>query len=88
MGGKDFIFVDEDADFDFAVSQVVGSAFGFQGQKCSACSRLIVHQKVHGDLLERVIAKTNALSVGDVRDPKNNVGAVINAWVLLVEILR
>ena len=79
MGGKDFILVDETADIEDAANGVVASAFGFQGQKCSACSRLIVHRKVHADLLERVVAKTKALTVGDVRDPKNMVGAVINA---------
>jgi 1-pyrroline-5-carboxylate dehydrogenase len=79
MGGKDFILVDETADIEEAATGIVAAAFGFQGQKCSACSRAIVHQKVHADLLERVVAKTKALTVGDVRDPKNAVGAVINA---------
>jgi len=78
MGGKDFILVDETADLEDAANGIVAAAFGFQGQKCSACSRLIVHQKVHKDLLARVVAKTKALTVGDVRDPKNVVGAVIN----------
>jgi 1-pyrroline-5-carboxylate dehydrogenase len=79
MGGKDFILVDETADLEAAATGIVAAAFGFQGQKCSACSRLIVHEKVHKRLLEKVVAKTKALSVGDVRDPKHNVGAVINA---------
>ncbi len=79
MGGKDFILVDETADIEDAANGIVAAAFGFQGQKCSACSRLIVHRKVHADLLERVVAKTKALTVGDVRDPKNGIGAVINA---------
>ena len=78
MGGKDFILVDETADLDEAANGVVASAFGFQGQKCSACSRLIVHEKVHDELLEKIVAKTRMLAVGDVRDPKNAVGAVIN----------
>jgi 1-pyrroline-5-carboxylate dehydrogenase len=78
MGGKDFILVDETADVEDAANGIVAAAFGFQGQKCSACSRLIVHRKVHDDLLARVVAKTKALTVGDVRDPKNLVGAVIN----------
>jgi 1-pyrroline-5-carboxylate dehydrogenase len=78
MGGKDFILVDETADLEDASNGIVAAAFGFQGQKCSACSRLIVHQEVHEDLLSRVVAKTKALSVGDVRDPSNVVGAVIN----------
>ena len=79
MGGKDFILVDETADVEDAATGIVSAAFGFQGQKCSACSRVIVHRKVHADLLERIVAKTRALTVGDVRDPKNAVGAVINA---------
>ena len=78
MGGKDFILVDETADLEEAAKGVVAAAFGFQGQKCSACSRLIVHQKVHKELLSKVVEKTKALTVGDVRDPKNAVGAVIN----------
>jgi 1-pyrroline-5-carboxylate dehydrogenase len=78
MGGKDFILVDETADLDEAAKGVVASAFGFQGQKCSACSRLIVHEKVHDALLEKVVAKTKALKVGDVREPENTIGAVIN----------
>ncbi len=78
MGGKDFILVDETADLEEAAKGIVASAFGYQGQKCSACSRLIVHRKVHDELLEKVVAKTKALKVGDVRDPGNVVGAVIN----------
>ena len=78
MGGKDFIFVDETADLDDAAQGIVSAAFGFQGQKCSACSRLIVHQSVHGEVLDRVVTLTKRLTVGDVRDPKNAVGAVIN----------
>jgi len=78
MGGKDFIIVDETADLEEAAEGVVSAAFGFQGQKCSACSRLIVHQKVHAEMVERAVELTKRLSVGDVRDPKNSVGAVIN----------
>jgi len=78
MGGKDFILVDETADLEEAAKGVVAAAFGFQGQKCSACSRLIVHEKVHDDLLAKVVEKTKALKVGDVRNPENAVGAVIN----------
>ena len=76
MGGKDFIVVDEDADFDFAVSQVVASAFGFQGQKCSACSRAIVHKRLYRRFVDAVIARTAKLSVGPTRDGKNFMGPV------------
>ena len=78
MGGKDFILVDETADLEDAAKGVVAAAFGFQGQKCSACSRLIVHEKVHDELVSRVVEKTKQLKVGDVRNPQTQVGAVIN----------
>jgi 1-pyrroline-5-carboxylate dehydrogenase len=64
MGGKDAIVVDETADLDAAASGVVRSAFGFQGQKCSACSRLIVVSSVKDRLLEMVIEKTKPLPSG------------------------
>jgi 1-pyrroline-5-carboxylate dehydrogenase len=76
MGGKDFIIVDEDADFDFAASQVVASAFGFQGQKCSACSRAIIHRRLYKRFVDAVIARTEKLVVGPTRDWKTNVGPV------------
>jgi len=76
MGGKDFIVVDEDADFDFAAAQVVASAFGFQGQKCSACSRAIVHRRLYKRFVDAVIARTKKLALGSPRDWKVNVGPV------------
>ncbi len=76
MGGKDFIFVDEDADFDFAASQVVFSAFGFQGQKCSACSRAIVHRRLYRRFVDAVVAKTEKLVQGPTRDVKTYMGPV------------
>jgi 1-pyrroline-5-carboxylate dehydrogenase len=76
MGGKDFIFVDEDADFDFAVSQVVASSFGFQGQKCSACSRAIVHRRLYRRFVDAVVARTAKLAQGPTRDVKNFMGPV------------
>ena len=78
MGGKDFILVDEDADLDAAATGIVASAFGFQGQKCSACSRAILHERVHDAVLERVVAQTRALTVGSPQDPSINLGPVIN----------
>jgi 1-pyrroline-5-carboxylate dehydrogenase len=78
MGGKDAIVVDEDADLEAAASGIVASAFGFQGQKCSACSRAILVEKVYDKVLDLVVAKTKALKVGDVRDPDTQVGAVID----------
>jgi 1-pyrroline-5-carboxylate dehydrogenase len=79
MGGKDFTLVDEDADFDAAVAGTIAGAFGFQGQKCSANSRTIVHEKIHKRFVEAVAAKVDKLSVGDPRDRKNFMGPVINA---------
>jgi len=66
MGGKDSIIVDSDADLELAAQTIVTSAFGFSGQKCSACSRAIVHQDVYDQVLSRVVELTKALTVGDV----------------------
>jgi 1-pyrroline-5-carboxylate dehydrogenase len=78
MGGKDSIVVDETADVDAAVTGTVASAFGFQGQKCSACSRAIVVQKIYERFVEAVAKKTDALTVGDAEDPGNYMGPVVN----------
>jgi 1-pyrroline-5-carboxylate dehydrogenase len=78
MGGKDAIVVDEDADPEAAAAGIVASAFGYQGQKCSACSRAILVEKVHDRVLDLVVARTKALKVGDVRDPSTQMGAVID----------
>ena len=78
MGGKDAIIVADDADLDSAATGVVQSAFGFQGQKCSACSRLIVDETVHDALLEKVVELTKSLKVGLPTEPDTNVAAVIN----------
>ncbi len=78
MGGKDFIIVDEDADLDSAVNGVVVSAFGYQGQKCSACSRAIIHESVYPAFLEKLIGRVKALKTGPTADPSNYVGPVIN----------
>jgi 1-pyrroline-5-carboxylate dehydrogenase len=78
MGGKDAIIVDAEADLDAAVEGVAASAFGFQGQKCSACSRAIVDKQVYGAFLEKLRARVTAIAVGE---PADNVamGPVINA---------
>ena len=76
MGGKDFIVVDEDAVFDFAVSQVVASAFGFQGQKCSACSRAIIHRRLYRRFVDALAAHTEKLTVGPTRDHRMYMGPV------------
>jgi 1-pyrroline-5-carboxylate dehydrogenase len=78
MGGKDAILVADDADVEAAATGIVASAFGYSGQKCSACSRAIVDAKVYDAVLEKVVAKTRALSVGAPGDPRTQVGPVIN----------
>ncbi len=78
MGGKDAIVVCDDADLDSAASGVVSAAYGFQGQKCSACSRLIVDEKVHDELLEKIVALTEKLNIGQPTEGSTNVAAVIN----------
>jgi len=79
MGGKDAIVVADDADLDRAVDGVVAAAYGFSGQKCSACSRAIVDARVYDAFLEKFIAKTATLRVGDPADGTTDVGPVINA---------
>lgn len=79
MGGKNAIIVDDDADLDEAVEGVVRSAFGYQGQKCSACSRAIVLDAVYDSFLERLVEATRSLKVGPAEDPATSVGPVIDA---------
>lgn len=78
MGGKDAIVVADDADLDSAAVGIVQAAYGFQGQKCSACSRLIVDESVHDELLAKVVALTEQLNVGQPTEGDTNVAAVIN----------
>jgi 1-pyrroline-5-carboxylate dehydrogenase len=78
MGGKDCIIVDEDADLEAAADGVVAAAFGFQGQKCSACSRLVAHSAIYDTLLERIVARTEQLMIGDPVDGSVFMGAVID----------
>ena len=77
MGGKDALVVDETADLELAAQAAVTSAFGFQGQKCSALSRLIVIDEVHDEVVERVRVLTEKLSIGPA-DENHDVAAVIN----------
>lgn len=78
MGGKDSIIVDEDADLDLAADAIVKSAFGFSGQKCSACSRAIIHQNVYDEVLNKVVAKTKELKVGEAKTLGIDLGPVID----------
>jgi len=78
MGGKDAVVVDETADLDAAATGIVTSAFGFQGQKCSAGSRAIIVDQVYDQVLEKVIEKTKQLNVGDVTQPEISIGPVVD----------
>ena len=78
MGGKNAVIVDDSADLDEAVLGVRSSAFGYSGQKCSACSRVIVLEGVHDPFLKRLIESTRTLIVGDPTDPATDVGPVID----------
>ena len=78
MGGKDAVVVDETADVDAAAEGIVASAFGFQGQKCSAGSRAIIVEKVYNQVLQKVIEKTKKLSVGDATKPETYMGPVVD----------
>ncbi len=78
MGGKNAIIVDDSADLDEAVLGLRQSAFGYSGQKCSACSRAIVLEGVYEPLLRRLAAATRTLVIGDPADPATDVGPVID----------
>ncbi len=77
MGGKDAIVVDADGDLDAAVEGVAAAAFGFQGQKCSACSRAIVDERVYDKFLERLKHRVEKIVIGDPAGNRD-MGAVIN----------
>jgi 1-pyrroline-5-carboxylate dehydrogenase len=78
MGGKDAIVVDSEADVDSAVEGVAVSAFGYQGQKCSACSRAIVDEAVYDEFVEKLAKRVARITVGPSDDPRNYMGPVIN----------
>lgn len=79
MGGKDAIIVDSSADLDAAAEGIVASAYGFQGQKCSACSRAILHRDIYDTVLNKVADLTRELKVGAPTTPEVNLGPVIDA---------
>ena len=78
MGGKDAIIVDAESDLDKAVDAVAASAFGYQGQKCSACSRAIVDQRIYDEFLAKLKPKAEAITVGPSDQPGNFMGPVIS----------
>ncbi|WP_088102743.1 L-glutamate gamma-semialdehyde dehydrogenase [Halalkalibacter urbisdiaboli] len=78
MGGKDTVVVDCEADLDLAAQSIVTSAFGFSGQKCSAGSRAVVHEAVYDEVLEKVVALTEALTVGKPTTHDMYMGPVVD----------
>jgi RHH-type proline utilization regulon transcriptional repressor/proline dehydrogenase/delta 1-pyrroline-5-carboxylate dehydrogenase len=78
MGGKNAMIVDDDADLDEAITGAISSAFGFQGQKCSALSRLLVHENVYDSFVSRFVEAAKSLRAGDPRQPEFQVGPVID----------
>ncbi len=91
MGGKDCTIVDSEADLDAAAEGVVIGAFGFQGQKCSACSRAIIDARVYDEVAAKVVALTKKMiKTGPVEDPANWMGPVINkrAFEMIMEYIE
>ncbi|MEC4672057.1 MAG: L-glutamate gamma-semialdehyde dehydrogenase, partial [Nitrospirota bacterium] len=82
MGGKNAIIIDETADLDEAVHGVLYSFTGYQGQKCSACSRAIVLEPVYDEFIERLIQAANSLHIGPPEDPSNQMGPMIDQRAL------
>ena len=78
MGGKNAIIIDDDADLDEAVVGVMKSAFGYAGQKCSACSRVIVLESAYKQFIERLVDATKSLKIGPAEDPATKIGPVID----------
>jgi 1-pyrroline-5-carboxylate dehydrogenase len=78
MGGKDSILVDNECELDKAVDAVVASAFGYQGQKCSACSRAIVHQDVYDEFCKRIAPKVASIKLGHPSERANAFGPVVD----------
>ena len=78
MGGKDTIIVDKDADIELAAEAITKSAFGYSGQKCSACSRAVIHQDLYDAVLDRVVALTKQLKIGNPTNEDTFIGPVIS----------
>ena len=78
LGGKNAIIIDDDADLDEAIREVLHSAFAFQGQKCSACSRVIVVEPIYAKFIERLVEGARSLAVGPAEDPTFFMGPVVD----------
>jgi alpha-ketoglutaric semialdehyde dehydrogenase len=79
MGGKNPQIVMEDADLSLATEGALFGAFGTAGQRCTATSRLILHETIYDEMLDRLVARTRALKIGDPLDPQIDVGPVCGA---------
>jgi acyl-CoA reductase-like NAD-dependent aldehyde dehydrogenase len=82
LGGKNAIIVMDDADLDLAVEGIVWSAFGTSGQRCTAASRVIVHEKVYGELQSRLVARAEQMTIGPGWEDETDLGPVINREAL------
>ena len=78
LGGKNAIIIDDDADLDEAIREVLHSAFAFQGQKCSACSRVIVVEPIYPKFIERLVEGARSLAIGPAEDPTFFMGPVVD----------
>jgi len=78
LGGKNGLLVMDDADLDIAVDSTVSGAFSCSGQRCAATSRLIIHEKVYNELIDKVIQKTKKLKIGPGTDDSNTINPIIN----------
>ena len=78
MGGKDAMVIDDSADLDSAAADIVKSAYGYSGQKCSAASRAILHEDIYDEVLDKVLERARALKIGTPETPDVNVGPVIS----------
>src|SRR5204863_509584 len=90
MGGKNAVIIDSDADLDEAIVDTVYSAFGYQGQKCSACSRLIILEENYERVVERLLAAAESLRIGNPENPGITVGPVIDerAYKRILEMIE
>ncbi|BFH62073.1 L-glutamate gamma-semialdehyde dehydrogenase [Paenibacillus azoreducens] len=90
MGGKDAIVVDNEADLELAADMITTSAFGFSGQKCSACSRAIIHEDVYDSVLEKVVERASKLIMSNPAEAGANLGPVIDekAYAKILEYIE
>lgn len=82
LGGKNAVIVMDDANLEVAVEGILWSAFGTAGQRCTACSRVIVHKDVKEEVIERLLKAMDQLTIGDGLDPNVKVGPVVNKAAL------